>query len=236
MSNLYKISEELRNIYSQIEENEGELTPELEEALSITEEDFQNKISDYSELLKQLNADLFTIDTESKRLSALKKSKENLVNKLKETMADAIEEFGYTNKTGSKYIDLGSTKISVRHSSKCETDDDTISSIGNTMNNYIKNMSDNGLIGQVSFEEDFLKDIGEGFDRNDIANINFTVKFSGTLLDLCDNNKKELLKLMPNAITDITYSASKSHCTDVMKQGTPLRIARIVPTKSITIK
>lgn len=236
MSNLFRISEELRDIYVQIEEMEGELTPELEEALTITENDFRDKILDYSELLKQLEADNNAIEIESKRLTVLKKSKENLINKLKERMADAIDEFGSISKSGSRYVDLGTTKISVRNSQKCEINDETVATVGFKMNDFINGLKKNGLIGETQFTEDFLKDIGDGLDREDIANINYTVKFSGNLLDLSDNNKKELLKLMGDAITDITYSASKSNCTNVMKNGTPLRIARMIPNKSITIK
>ena len=38
--NIYQIKTELLDIFDQIEENEGELTPELEEQLAITQEDF----------------------------------------------------------------------------------------------------------------------------------------------------------------------------------------------------
>lgn len=235
MSNLFRISEELRSIYSQIEEMEGELTPELEEALNITQEDFINKISDYSELLKQLNADTYAIDVENKRLTTLKKSKENLIEKLKQKMADAISEFGSVSKTGTRYVDLGTTKISVRNTQKCEVNDDVVDVLGRKMNEFINGLDKNGLIGQINFEEDFLKDIGEGFDREDIANVNFTVKFTGNLLDICDNKDQELVKLLPKGLGDITYSVSKSNCTNVLK-NIPLRVARMIPNKTISVK
>ena len=48
MANIYQISQELLNIFDIIEENEGELTPELEEQLAITRESFNEKIKNIS--------------------------------------------------------------------------------------------------------------------------------------------------------------------------------------------
>ena len=51
MSNIYNIQQNLLSIFEQIEENEGELTPELELALQINQANFKNKVRDYTKVI-----------------------------------------------------------------------------------------------------------------------------------------------------------------------------------------
>ena len=46
--NLYQIEQDLLELYTQIEENNGEITPEIEERLKITQENFTNKLENYT--------------------------------------------------------------------------------------------------------------------------------------------------------------------------------------------
>ena len=52
------------------------LTPELEESLKITQDEFKDKIQAYTAVVKQLEVDLAAIKDEKARLDSLKKSKE----------------------------------------------------------------------------------------------------------------------------------------------------------------
>ena len=47
MTNIYNITAELEDIFLELEENDGELTPELEERLAITQDNLKEKLNNY---------------------------------------------------------------------------------------------------------------------------------------------------------------------------------------------
>lgn len=126
MANIYNISQELLSIFNEIEENEGELTPELEEQLNITQESLKDKIKSYSNVIKMLENDIIEIKNEKVRLNDLQKSKEKTIERLKKIMIDAVELFGDTTKSGNKYIDYGIGKVSIRNTQIVEIEEDII--------------------------------------------------------------------------------------------------------------
>ena len=90
--NLYNIKSEYLNIAAQL--TEGELTPELEQALMITEANLQEKAINYGYVIKSFESEVDIIDEEIKRLNALKKARINAVEKLKNNISDAMQLFG----------------------------------------------------------------------------------------------------------------------------------------------
>lgn len=83
MSNLYSIEQELLNIFNELEDNGGELTPELEEKLKITEKDGRIKLENYCKFIKSIDADANACKEEYQRLSKKRKSYENNIVKAK---------------------------------------------------------------------------------------------------------------------------------------------------------
>lgn len=124
MSNIFNIKQELLSIFDELEENGGELTPELEEQLNITQEEFRDKIKSYSNAVKMLENDIIDIKAEKTRLNDLQKSKEKTIERLKKIMIDAVELFGDTTKSGSKYLDYGTGKVSIRNTQVVEVEED----------------------------------------------------------------------------------------------------------------
>lgn len=124
MANIYQISQELLSIFDELEENGGELTPELEKQLNITQEEFKDKIKSYSNAVKMLENDIIDIKAEKTRLNNLQKSKEKTIERLKKIMIDAVELFGDTTKSGSKYLDYGTGKVSIRNTQVVEVEED----------------------------------------------------------------------------------------------------------------
>lgn len=124
MANIYQISQELLSIFDELEENGGELTPELEEQLNITREEFKDKIKSYSNVVKMLENDIIDIKSEKARLNDLQKSKEKTIERLKKIMINAVELFGNTTKSGSKYLDYGTGKVSIRNTQIVEIEED----------------------------------------------------------------------------------------------------------------
>lgn len=90
---IYQIEQSYNQLAEELIDNGGELTPELETALAITEEQLQNKSVAYSFVIKQMDADIDTIDAEIKRLQAAKKQREKASEYLKERIKHAMELF-----------------------------------------------------------------------------------------------------------------------------------------------
>lgn len=89
---LYNITNEYQYTINQLEE--GECTPELEKALEISQQELNQKSIAYLEVIKNREAFVSNIDEEIKRLQGLKKSTNNLVDRLKDNLLNAVLTFG----------------------------------------------------------------------------------------------------------------------------------------------
>lgn len=116
MKTLYNINNDYLELISQVEEAEGVLTPELEQALSINKSELEVKSIAYVEIIKQRESLNERIDNEIKRLQALKKSNDTLVSKLKNNLLNAVNLFGN--------YEAGFIKLSTRKSKQVVIDYD----------------------------------------------------------------------------------------------------------------
>ena len=89
MKSIYVISEEARNLASLLEE--GEFTPEMELALVINQNEIQEKAINYGFVLKTFEGDVSLISEEIKRLTAIKKAKENAIDRMKDAVLSAMQ-------------------------------------------------------------------------------------------------------------------------------------------------
>jgi hypothetical protein len=89
-NNLYRIDHRYLELMQQIEEAEGEITPEIEQALSITQEQLQVAAINIAQVIKSFEYNEAVLKEEIQRLITLKqkaaKSKELLKNRLSESM------------------------------------------------------------------------------------------------------------------------------------------------------
>lgn len=254
MANIYQIKQELLSIFDELEENGGELTPELEEQLNISQEEFRDKIKSYSNVIKMLENDIIDIKEEKARLSDLQKSKEKSIERLKEIMVESIELFGDTTKSGSKFVDFGTGKVSVRQTQAIEVEEDSIDRFANRLMTCLKWYSDNnqlefGIIDTKDIidyintksptEEENYVDVDK-LDIKDIdrltASIDFDIDFktimsTKTGIDLI----KALLKYN---VFKIKAKADKKGIKDDAKSNEHYMptYAKLVTNKSITIK
>lgn len=116
MKTLYNINNDYLELISQVEQAEGVLTPELEQALTINKSELEVKSIAYVEIVKQRESLNERIDSEIKRLQALKKSNDTLVSKLKNNLLNAVNLFGSYN--------AGFIKLSTRKSKQVVIDYD----------------------------------------------------------------------------------------------------------------
>ena len=112
--NIYQIQNEFQLLINQIIEAEGELTSEIETALTINKEQLQSKAVDYSYLIKSLDSDCEQIDAELKRLQQLKKVRTNLAERLKDTISNAMNLYEVEK------IETPLIKLSFRNSESVE--------------------------------------------------------------------------------------------------------------------
>ena len=107
---LYQITAEQAELFNQIDELDGELTPELEEALKINSENFESKARGYIWHIKKLESDNITINEEMNRLERIEKRNDKLIDRLKESMKMALEIFGESKKIDTFTLSLRKSK------------------------------------------------------------------------------------------------------------------------------
>jgi hypothetical protein len=109
--NIYKIQENINRIFIEIEENAGEITEEQLEQLNINQENLKQKLSDYNKAIQVYKNYNEGISNEIKRLQELKKIRTNRIEVLRNTMKNAVINFGTDGKSGNKIIELEDCKL-----------------------------------------------------------------------------------------------------------------------------
>ena len=186
--NIWQIQQDLLDIFNELEENGGELTPELEDKLNITQSEFKNKIENYLYVIKQTESDINACDAEAKRLTALKKSKQNTVDRIKSVMAKAIEQFGDENKSGNRFIDLGTAKITVRKSDKVIVNDDFAATLVDSTFTEIRSVA-----FTKELQSNDLKDLLT-VPENKLDGVTATISIDVPLKDLYKDNGDAFIK------------------------------------------
>jgi len=91
---------------------EGELTPELETALAINQNELQEKAINYGYAIKSLDDDVTTITEEIRRLTAIKTAKTNASERMREAVSQAMQFYGI-EKVTSPTLNLSFRKSEV---------------------------------------------------------------------------------------------------------------------------
>ena len=112
---LFNITLEQKVLMHEIESMEGELTPEMEAALQITEAELQQKSIAYLEVIRQKEGFNSLIDAEIKRLQQIKKAGNNVIARLNENLLSAVKTFGT--------YEVGLQKFGTRKSSQVIVED-----------------------------------------------------------------------------------------------------------------
>ena len=256
--NIWEIQQDLLAIFNELEENGGELTEELEEQLAISQEDFRSKVENYTNVIKSVKADIAAIDQESKRLAELKKSKTAMVDRLSKVIIDAVDKFGDTTKTGGKFFDYGTGKVSVRNSVKCETDDDKLECMANE---YAKCISFENMLGNASNRENITMEemiqrckehknanldviVDEPYDitKSDIELSSFDITIRAGMEDMLCGMGYQAIKNLAHAFGKdivITPKVDKTRLKTIIANDpnfSDVTIGTIEPNKTLTIK
>lgn len=250
--NIYQIKQDLLAIYDELEENGGELTEELENALAVTEETFREKVKGYIDAIKQYKADLEAITVEQKRLKALSDSKGKVIERLSKTIIEAIEEFGDTKVSKdkiTKFIDYGTGKVSIRKTQAVEVDEECVKRVANSMSSLLSNAVDhnaltfmtglgtNDLIDRV--HENIGNIPGYIIDKDDLKHIKLNISIDVPAIGLCEGEEWFALKeLAEQGIVSIKPAISKSELKLALREDGACapHVAKLVENKSLNIK
>lgn len=240
MASIFNIQQDLYAIFDSIEENEGEITPELEEALTIKREEFSTKIQGYVAYIKQLELDNKGIKEEIARLKDLQKSKEKTIDNLKKIMAMAIDAFGDTNKSGTKFLDYGTGKVSIRKSDSIEVDEEGTKQFVNRFFRYFNWLHFTNTADQQELDvkdvidfcnktkQDDEEDIIEtNYTDDDLANLQANLDFKVNLKDLITNPNG--LKLI-NSLLDYKVLATIKPSVDKTEVKKEVKSNGEIPT------
>lgn len=240
MASIFNIQQDLYAIFDSIEENEGEITPELEEALTIKREEFSTKIQGYVAYIKQLELDNKGIKEEIARLKDLQKSKEKTIDNLKKIMAMAINAFGDTNKSGTKFLDYGTGKVSIRKSDSIEVDEEGTKQFVNRFFRYFNWLHFTNTADQQELDvkdvidfcnktkQDDEEDIIEtNYTDDDLANLQASLDFKVNLKDLITN--PDGLKLI-NSLLDYKVLATIKPSVDKTEVKKEVKSNGEIPT------
>lgn len=152
MGSLFSISNDLNSIFYEIEEAGGEITPEIEAKLALTQDNFRDKCKSYVEAIKSLNSDIDDCKDEIGRVKAFSESKKKNKERLSNALIDAIIAFGDTNKNGNKFVDLTTCKAQIRESEAVELNESLIQAVIESFFNYCKWMYDNNQLGNHNLD------------------------------------------------------------------------------------
>lgn len=240
MASIFNIQQDLYSIFDSIEENEGEITPELEEALTIKREEFSTKIQGYVAYIKQLELDNKGIKEEIARLKDLQKSKEKTIDNLKKIMAMAIDAFGDTNKSGTKFLDYGTGKVSIRKSDSIEVDEEGTKQFVNRFFRYFNWLHFTNTVDQQELDvkdvidfcnknkQDDEEDIVEtNYTDDDLTNLQANLDFKVNLKDLITNPNG--LKLI-NSLLDYKVLATIKPSVDKTEVKKEVKSNGEIPT------
>lgn len=240
MASIFNIQQDLYAIFNSIEENEEEITPELEEVLTIKREEFSTKIQGYVAYIKQLELDNKGIKEEIARLKDLQKSKEKTIDNLKKIMAMAIDAFGDTNKSGTKFLDYGTGKVSIRKSDSIEVDEEGTKQFVNRFFRYFNWLHFTNTADQQELDvkdvidfcnknkQDDEEDIVEtNYTDDDLTNLQANLDFKVNLKDLITNPNG--LKLI-NSLLDYKVLATIKPSVDKTEVKKEVKSNGKIPT------
>lgn len=108
--NLFKIAQEELDLLNEIEELEGELTPELEERLKINEANMAKKMEDYCKAIRYYEMTVANAKSEKERLDKLIKRSERSQQWLKDAILNVM------NATDKPKVSAGTFTVGTRKS------------------------------------------------------------------------------------------------------------------------
>ena len=249
---IFDIEKDLQDIFEELEENGGELTPELEEKLELNGQEVTRKVKSYVGYIQKLQADQATIKAEQDRLKALSESKQKTIDNISHLVLYALDKFGNEDKKGKKYFDWGTGKVTTRKSTSIETNDNKLANISDILAVSFSNAIYTNEISQHdSIDEDALMDaITHTIYNDDASSIEVEIEDLDDVIinvtapiKLTDLLKSDGYQMMANlgAVNKTNWKFKPSIDKKAMKvkltdEGCTSNIAKIATKENLSIK
>lgn len=162
---LYSITDELRAILNSAMENDGEISQEEFDKLTITEQNFRQKIEDYCKAIAVSKYDIDNCKCEKKRINTNQQVIVNFTERLKAKLLDAVIEFGQEKegKNGTTYtMNAGTFKLFTKNLIKFIADEYRTNLLKDTILSYFKEL----FINKVLVADDFAEKCNEEDEIN----------------------------------------------------------------------
>ena len=249
---IFNIEADLEAIFMELEDNGGELTPEIEEKLKITQENFENKVSKYVKVIRYYEDNVSILKGRKKGIDDLLKVRENRAKRLRAVITDAVSRYGIKGKSGNRVFELWDAKLFTRNTEAVELKEDRIAILTEEFFDYARELYRQGILetGEdidptgmleainavcvAKYGEDFVP-----FTMGDFANTRYKISFDLTPKELLTDTQYIL-----KAFSALTYCSDVAFCTpkDSIKgyiktiDESDLSIAELKVNTSISIK
>lgn len=243
---LFDIENKLQNIFNYIEENDGEITEELDEQLAIAREEYIKKGESYASVINMFKGYIAQIKEEQERLNRRKKVFENRITILENALFNAVQKFGP--------IKTAKFKIGTRKSTTTEIDFERATKFKNSVFNLAREIYENGVIAfgedcdlqgivdvvnaNIKAEWDELRD-GEWipFTIDDLSVFKININSSSTISDLFTNKDGMLEAVLRNEVRfNIDNDLNKTELKNDLGIRDNITIASIQPNVKLSIK
>lgn len=249
---IFNVEADLEAIFMELEDNGGELTPEIEEKLKITQENFENKVSKYVKAIRYYEDNVSILKGRKKGIDDLLKVRENRAKRLRAVITDAVSRYGIKGKSGNRVLELWDAKLFTRNTEAVELNEKRIAILTEEFFEYARELYKQGILetGEdidptgmleainniciAKYGEDFVP-----FTVGDLVNTRYKISFNLTPKELLTDTQFIL-----KAFSALTYCSDVEFCTpkDSIKgyvktvNEDDLTIAELKVNTSINIK
>lgn len=129
--NIYEIADDYMAIIAEIENNDGELTGDLEKRLQITEDELEEKLRAYRSVIKQNESFVDYNKDEIKRLRDRNKSFDNTKERLCKYIIPALHMFGKQTASGNFSVKYPDFSVSTRYTESVSINPDKVQTLLN---------------------------------------------------------------------------------------------------------
>jgi len=137
--NIYDIADDYIAVIAEIENNEGELTEDMEKRLQIAEDELEEKLRAYRSVIKQNESFVDYNRDEIKRLRDRNKSFDNTKERLCKYIIPALHMFGKQTASGNFSVKYPDFSVSTRLSESVSINPDKVQTLLNAKAGLIEN-------------------------------------------------------------------------------------------------
>jgi len=137
--NIYEIADDYIAVIAEIENNEGELTEDMEKRLQIAEDELEEKLRAYRSVIKQNESFVDYNKDEIKRLRDRNKSFDNTKERLCKYIIPALHMFGKQTASGNFSVKYPDFSVSTRLSESVSLNPDKVQTLLNAKAGLIEN-------------------------------------------------------------------------------------------------